>query len=214
LLGGPLALHPSIDGVLQQAGYTVVRVQGVNQYATAVAIAGLMPNVAAVFEATGLHFADALSAVPAAIKAGGAILLTDGASQSGETAAYLQAHPGVARFAIGGPLAAAGADPGAEAVYGADLYDTSAAVAARFFSAPTTFGAASGANFPDALAGGVFMGMPGHVGPMLLVSPTLPLPSAVAGYLATRGSVAGAFLFGGPLAVADAVADALALATP
>ena len=49
--------------------------------------------------------------VAAAITEGGAILLTNGPKQSSETAAYLAAHQGVVRYAIGGPLAAAGADP-------------------------------------------------------------------------------------------------------
>jgi len=209
ILGGPLALAPGIDAALQAQGYTVVRVQGANQYATAVAIAGQLGNPNTVFEATGLHFADSLSAVPAAIQAHGAILLTSGNVQAPETAAYLTAHPSAVRYAIGGPLAAAGADPGATAVWGQDLFATSAAVAQRFFANATTFGAATGFDFPDALSGSVFMGSPNHLGPMLLVTPHLPVPPSIAEYLARATRITNGYVFGGPLAVGDDVAGAL-----
>ncbi len=204
ILGGDLALSPGIDTELQGLGYTTVRLAGSDEYQTAVAVAEQLGNPSTIFEATGLNFADALSAVPAAIKLHGAILLTDGPVQSPETAAYLAAHPEDTRYAIGGPLAAAGADPGATAVYGTDLYDTSAAVAQTFFPAPSVLGAATGATFPDALAGGPVLGRKG--GPLLLVAPAGPLPSAVLAYLGAVGAgVTTGLLFGGPLAVSDQV---------
>jgi len=209
LLGGALALAPGIDTALQGAGYSVQRVAGANEFATAVAVANQLGNPDTVFEATGLGFADALSAVPAAIGVHGAILLTNGSAQAPETAAYLAAHPPGTRYAIGGPLAAAGADPSASAVFGPDLFATSAAVAARFFPSVTTFGAATGANFPDALSGGVFMGTPTRVGPVLLVNPSAPLPSSIASYLAGQTHVARGYVFGGPLAIGADVLTAL-----
>lgn len=209
VLGGELALGPAIDTELRALGYTVVRVWGANQFSTAVAIADRLGNPPVVFEATGLNFADALSAVPAAIQAGGAILLTNGSVQAPETAAYLAAHPPSTRYAIGGPLAAAGADPLAIPVYGADLFATSAVVANRFFRNATAFGAATGLNFPDALAGGVFMGAPGHVGPVLLVAGSGPVPTGIAAYLTRTDTTARGYLFGGPLAVGPDVASEL-----
>ncbi len=209
ILGGDLALSPNIDNQLRFFGYQVVREAGANEYATAVDIAQALGNPSTVFEATGLSFQDALSAVPAAVQRGGAILLTDGSVQAPETAAYLAAHPGDRRYAIGGPLAALGADPTATGVYGQDLYATSAAVASTFFAGATVFGAATGLNFPDALAGGVFMADPSHAGPMLLVEPALPLPQAIDSYLLADGAMASGYLFGGPLAVSDQVAAAL-----
>ncbi len=204
ILGGDLALSPSIDTQLQSLGYKTTRIAGANEYATAVDIAEQMGNPSTVFETTGLSFYDALSAVPAAIATHGAILLTDGATQAPETAAYLSAHPSDTRYAIGGPLAAAGADPGATAIYGANLYDTSAAVARTFFPVPESFGAATSASFSDALSGGPVLG--GARAPMLLVPSTGPLPPAVASYLSSYATklVAGT-LFGGPLAVGNDV---------
>jgi hypothetical protein len=209
ILGGDLALSPNIDTTLEGSGYTVVREAGADEYATAVDIAEQLGNPSTIFEATGLNFPDALSAVPPAIATNGAILLTDGTTQAPETAAYLAAHSSDFRYAIGGPLAAAGADPAAQAVYGQDLYGTSAAVASTFFPRATTFGAATGTGFPDALSGGVFMGAPATNGPVLLVQPSGPLPAAIASYLVgVAPTLAQGYLFGGPLAVgADVLSE-------
>jgi hypothetical protein len=209
VLGGALALAPGIDTTLTGLGYTVVRVAGANLFATAVAIAGELGDPSTVFEATGLNFPDALSAVPAAIHTGGAILLTDGTTQAPETAAYLIAHPPTTRYAIGGPLAAAGADPSALAVYGEDLFGTSAKVAAVFFPTAAIYGVATGLNYPDALSGGVFMATNGRLGPVLLVSTHTPLPPTISVYLATLASGTPGYVFGGPIAVGNDVVDAI-----
>jgi hypothetical protein len=174
-----------------------------------VAIANQLGDPSTTFEATGLGYADALSAVPAAIHAGGAILLTNGATQAPETAAYLAAHPPTTKYAIGGPLAAFGADPSASPVYGADLFGTSAAVASIFFPHATTVGVATGLNYPDALSGGVYMATSGRLGPMLLVPASPPLPGPIAGYLALLPLGTTGQVFGGPLAVSDAVLAAV-----
>ena len=177
------------------------------------AIANQLGNPSTVFEATGLNFPDALSAVPAAIHTGAAILLTNGTTQAPETATYLGAHPGDTRYAIGGPLAAYGADPSATPVYGADLFGTSAAVATRFFPNASIFGAATGLNYPDALSGGVFMATGARLGPMLLVNTNAPLPPTIATYLGLLAQSSQGYVFGGPIAVANDVLTALQTST-
>jgi putative cell wall binding repeat protein len=210
ILGGDLALSASIDSTLTNLGYTVVREAGSDEYATAVDIAEQMGNPSTVFEATGLSFYDALSAVPAAIKQHAAILLTNGSSQAFETYEYLLGHPGDTRYTIGGSLAAGGADPTATNVSGADLFATSAAVATTFFPSAASFGAATSADFPDALGGGLFMATHGRSGPLLLVNSTTPLPPEIVPYLASLAPTTPGFVFGGPLAVGAAVVSALA----
>jgi len=208
ILGGVEALSPTIDPSLEALGFATQRLAGGDEYATAVDVAEELGNPPLIFEATGLDFADALSAVPAAIDDGGAILLTDGSSQAPETAAYLTQHPSDSRYAIGGPLAASGADPSAAAVYGTDLYGTSAAVASTFFAAPGVFGAATSATFPDALSAGVMMGA--SRGPMLLVAPDGPLAPYIAVYLqSVSDTVRLGTVFGGPLAVGEDVVSEL-----
>ena len=187
----------------------MVREAGSDEYATAVDIAQQLGNPSTIFEATGLSFYDALSAVPAAIKEHAAILLTDGSTQAPETATYLAANPGDTRYAIGGPLAAYGADPTATPVYGQDLFATSAAVATTFFPDASIFGAATAADFPDALGGGTFMATGGRSGPLLLVNPSAPLPPEIIPYLATLATGTQGYVFGGPLAVGATVLSAL-----
>ena len=209
VLGGPLAVAPGVDTTLTGLGYTVVRVEGPNLYATAVAIAGELGDPSTVFEATGLNFLDALSAGPAAINTGGAILLTNGTTQAPETGAYLAAHPPTTRYAIGGPLAAAGADPGAIAIYGEDGFGTSAAVASTFFTGAALYGIATATSYHDALSGGVFMATGGRLGPMLLVNTNPPLPAPISAYLGTLAQGTPGFVFGGPIAVSDDVVLAI-----
>jgi beta-N-acetylhexosaminidase len=209
ILGGDLALSPNIDTTLKGLGYVVVREAGSDEYATAVDIAEALGNPSTILEATGLSFYDALSAVPAAIEDHAAILLTDGSAQAPETAAYLAKFSGDTRIAIGGPLAAFGADPTATPVYGQDLFATSAAVASYFFPSAASFGAATASDFPDALGGGVFMATGGRMGPLLLVNQSTPLPPEIRPYLASLTIGTSGYVFGGPLAVSAAVLTAL-----
>jgi putative cell wall-binding protein len=201
LLGGTSALSDAVATAITGLGDAPARIAGVDRYATAVAIAGAMGNPTTVFEASGTNFPDALSAVPAAVAAHGAILLTDGAAPAAVTSAYLTAHA-TSRYAVGGPASLA--DPSAIVIAGADRYATSDAVALAFFPTTTGVSVASGANFPDALAAGPVGGKANE--PMLLVPPTGALPEPIASYLATHaGGIATVQAFGGPSAVADAV---------
>jgi putative cell wall-binding protein len=209
MLGGDLALSPNIDATLKGLGYNVIRLAGSDEFATAVLIAQQLGNPGVIFEATGLDYYDALSAVPAAIESGGAILLTNGVQQAPETAFYLAAFPSDVRYAIGGPDVAAGADPGATAIYGASLFGTSAAVAERFFPTANLFGAATSASFSDALGGGVFMATGGRLGPLLIVNPNAPTPFELLGYLAGLAPGTPGYVFGGPLAVSPGAVAAL-----
>jgi hypothetical protein len=44
---------------------------------------------------------------------------------------------------------------------------------------------------------------------MLLVEPSLPLPSSISGFLGSDADITNGYLFGGPLAVGDDVQGAL-----
>lgn len=208
VLGGSDAIGDGVVARLVELGFAVERVAGPDRFATAVAVAEALGSPPVVLEASGRDFPDAVSAGAAAVVAGGAVLLTDGGVQSAATAAYLDAHPGVARFAVGGPAAAA--DPGATGLVGFDRFHTSALVAQRFFPSPTVAGVASGRAFPDALTGGVYVGVRG--GPMLLTEPG-ELPAPVGDVLrANAGSIDRVVIFGGPAAVGASVAQAAATA--
>ena len=153
LLGGVSAQGQAVEDRLRNLGYQVVRFAGADRFETAIKVADQgLGNPSTLLLATGFNFPDALSGGAAAAKAGGAVLLTAGTSMPPQVRDYVNAHGSAKRIAIGG--AAAGADPNAEAIVGADRFDTSRKVASRFFSSPASVGIASGANYPDALSGG------------------------------------------------------------
>jgi hypothetical protein len=208
MVGGTAALAPSVAASITALGYTAVRLSGADRFGTALAIAAKLGNPSTIFEADGTGFPDALSAVPAAIVKHGAILLTSGRSQTPATSAYLRAHAGL-HYAVGGP--AASADPAAVALVGADRYATSAAVALAVFPDSTGVSVAVGTGFPDALAAGPVAGAASE--PLILVAPTGALPEPVSAYLSTRGTaVSTAQVFGGTVAVSDAVVSEVAQA--
>jgi hypothetical protein len=210
-LGGTAALSAGVASSLTAAGFTVTRYGGTDRFATAAIVADQgLGDPMTVFEATGLNFPDALAAGAAAAHMGGAVLLTNGSSQAPETAAYLAAHPAPALYAVGGQ--AVTADPSAVPVFGANRYATATQVALTFFTSPTTFGAALGTNYPDALAGAPAIGSKG--GPLLLVAGSGPLPSDTANYLADHTTLTGGFLYGGTSAVGDDVLNELDVSVP
>jgi streptogramin lyase/putative cell wall-binding protein len=200
LLGGSSAISDAVAASITADGYTVKRYAGTNRDGTAIAIADANPAPAAILLADGDGFADALSAGSAAAHVDGVVLLTDGSTLSAAVRTYIAAHPGVPVYAVGGPAAAA--LPAAVPVVGADRYATSVAVAHKFFNVPTTIGLASGTTFPDALAGGVEMGVIG--GPMLLVEPTT-MPAVVGTYITSTPAITSMNVYGGPAAIADRV---------
>jgi putative cell wall-binding protein len=203
LLGGPSAIPNQIVAQLTALGYSPIRIEGGDRFATAIAVADALGDPRTIFLASGSDFADALTAGPAATKAGGAILLTSPGGVEAETATYLSAHATTV-LAIGGPAAAA--DPIAIPIFGADRFATGVAVAQQFFAAATNAGIASGGTFPDALAAGAYMAATG--GPLLLTQPT-GLSASVSSYLgATDTTITSAYIFGGSAAVSPAVQSA------
>ncbi len=199
LLGGTSAIPATIATQLTRMSYVVSRISGADRYATAVAVADAMASPSTVFLATASNYADALAAGPAAAHATGVILLTNGATMSPATTAYLAAHPGTT-YAVGGP--AATADPSASAISGTDRYDTATLVAQHFFATPATVGLASGVTFADALPAAAYLARVG--GPLLLTDPNA-LPSTASAYLtAAQSGVTRALVFGGASAVSTA----------
>jgi putative cell wall-binding protein len=170
LLGGTKAVSAQTASTLTSLGYHVVRIGGADRYATAGLVADQIASVRTVdhiYLATGLNFPDAESAADAAAVNHGVVLLTDGTATASETSQWMSAHPGLGAVAIGG--AAASADPSATALVGADRYATAAKVAASVLPSPVGVVIATGANFPDGLAGAAYAA---HFGwAMLLVSP-------------------------------------------
>jgi hypothetical protein len=208
LLGGESALSASVANALMADGFTVVRLGGVNRFATAADIAAALGAPATVLLATGMTPADALVAGAAAAKVSGIVLLTANGVMPPETQAVLSAAKGATVYAVGGPAAAAG--PAALPLVGGNRYATGVTVAKAFFGTPAAVGLASGLSYADALAGGAHIGL--HGGPLVLVDPTAMDPTVHA-YLASIGAgVSAAFAYGGSAVLPPATISALSAA--
>jgi YVTN family beta-propeller protein len=155
----------------QTVNPTVDRVAGPDRYATSVAVSQkAYPGTApVVFVASGAAFPDALSAGPAAVAAGGPLLLTSPGVLPQVVSDEIARLQPAKIVVVGGPAAISEdvvtqlgslVAPGGTVVrtYGADRYSTSQALVASNFSTATTVYVATGANFPDALAAGAAAG--------------------------------------------------------
>jgi putative cell wall-binding protein len=208
LLGGTGALSQSVENAVIALGYTnVIRLQGIDRFATALAIANEVDQIAPaplVIIATGRNFPDALSGGAASGAFGGVVVLSNDATLPPAVLTYVTQKQTAGAFVVtvGGP--AAPSYPNADAiVVGADRYETAALVAEVFvdpsIGEPAVAGIATGTNFPDALSGGAFMALIG--GPMLLTNPT-NLNSHTDTFLTQNHvTIDAAFIFGGGGAV-------------
>ncbi|HZV25491.1 MAG TPA: cell wall-binding repeat-containing protein, partial [Acidothermaceae bacterium] len=206
VLGGTSAVPATVASQLSSLGYSVVRYSGTDRYATAVAVAKALGTPTTVLLATGTNFPDALAAGPAAAHVHGAILLTNGSTVPTETATYLaSAHT---TYAIGGPAAAA--VPSATAILGSDRYATAAAVATKFFPSSTVVGVATGAGFPDALAGGAQLAL---MGAPLLLSSQASVPTSTSNYLnADHTVLTNVYVYGGTAVLGTSIVGQLTAA--
>ena len=140
------------------------RISGADRFATSVAVSKLaFPNgTDTVYLASGMAYADALSAGPAAVASGGTMLLTAPNAIPAVVATELRRLAPERIVIVGGSGAVSNAVADAARAYapsvqrhsGNDRYETSRAVVrAAFASAPTVY-VATGADYPDALAAG------------------------------------------------------------
>lgn len=205
LLGGTSALSPAVESRVQTLGYEVVRIAGTDRFDTALKVAhdGL-GDPGTLFVTTGVNFPDALAAGAVAGAKHGAVLLTAGSTMPQAVADYITAHPGAARYAIGGPAAAA--DTKATPIVGTDRYDTARKVAQTFFTDPDVVAVASGETFADAL--GASADIATGDGPLLLTAPD-SLPAPTSEYVKAGGSIGAVYVYGGTAAVSDSVKQAI-----
>ena len=193
-VGGTAAIADDVIAEVEDLGYSVTRVAGVDRYETAAAIADAANNVGEIDNnrtaliASGEVFPDALAGGPLAYQGDMPILLmtTDGVPAS--TRAALEDNDieqvvilgGTARITDAGETALEGivGNP-AIRVAGVDRFETAADVArfaeAEFGWAPEEVLLATGVNFPDALACGPLGGE--RSAPIILTG-SWPAPSA------------------------------------
>jgi VCBS repeat-containing protein len=228
ILGGTAAVSTAVENALKaELGGAVERIAGTDRYDTANKVArrvitelgGAYSGTA--FVATGGNFPDALAAAPLAAANGWPLYLSNPAS--GISGATRTAMAGVSDAII---LGGTGAVPAAvqtnlgtwgfftDRIAGTTRYDTAAKVAEYGVAYAglgwNRVGIATGANYPDALAGGVLQG---KVGSVMLLTPTERLCNE-AGYalLDCRNEVTTVTFFGGTAAVSQTARNDVAAA--
>jgi putative cell wall-binding protein/spore germination protein YaaH len=203
--------------------FGVLRLAGADRYGTAVAVSSnlLQPGAGTVIVANGQGFADALGGTAAAGHLGGSLLLTTPTSLPAGVANEL-ARVGPAKvIVLGGKAAVSDAVlgaiqaklPGAEVtrIGGADRYATAADLSQAVYpDGATTVFVASGATYPDGLAGGAEAA---RLGAPLLLSDPSTLSSATRAEL-QRLAPTNVYLLGGTASLSTAVATAVGAAVP
>ncbi|MBQ3692614.1 MAG: cell wall-binding repeat-containing protein, partial [Clostridia bacterium] len=218
ILGGTAAVNSTIEQTLS-ARYNVERVYGASRFDTAVAIAEKLAQVsgrysASAFVAYGYNYPDALAVSSAAAISGTPILFAkaDG-SFTESTANYISGHR-IRNATILGGTGAVGAEAeynlarlgaaNVERVFGASRYDTAFAIVRKYANLFTgnDIVLATGASFPDALAGGAFAAK--IKAPVILVHPKQIADGALE-YIAAKDPET-VYVLGGTGAVADSTA--------
>lgn len=221
LLGGEFALSAAVEEQVEALGLATTRLEGPDRFATAAAIAALVPESDTAVVATGGSFADALAVSSPAARDGLPILLTGPAALPAATRAHLE-DGGFSRAVVVGGEAAVGSavvaelegllGPGSvERIAGETRFETSVSVWTRFFreSDVPAHAVANGYRFPDALAGGPHAAALGA--PLLLVD-TADLPAAAAVQVTDALFPDAVVVYGGSAAVDQAVLDQIGLA--
>lgn len=220
ILGGTAAIGSAVENALNSNGFSVRRLSGSNRYETAVKIALELElrsdrKFTNFFLVSSQSFADALSISAVAAIDGNPILYVpkDGAI-SDVTAEFMYGTVCRSTTIIGGTAAVSKKTEQSVATLGfsvarlsgADRYRTALAICEfyrdRFPSNKAI--AATGANFPDALAGGA---LAAHIGaPLVLVNDSSVETATV--YLDSRNTTK-IYILGGIAAVPESIADKL-----
>lgn len=217
IIGGPNSVSPAVAAEIAALPTApgVNRIAGADRFEVSrnvLAYAGFSTSASMVYAATGTNFPDALSAGPAAVVNTAPVLLVNGpaAALDQPTRSLLQAiRPQTVRIA-GGP---ASVSPAVETAIqqleiptvrygGADRYQASQAINDVFTQSDRVF-LATGANFPDALAGGAWAGR--EDGPLYVV-PFDCVPQPVLDKIASLGANQ-VTLLGGTASLSPAVQE-------
>lgn len=163
ILGGTLVINSSVEMTLRET-YEVERIAGDTRYTTAMLAANRLKDQvgapATIVMTSGTSYADALSAGSYAAVNHFPLILTNGTNvlqhdldfiaANGVTSVLLMGGPTIISTAVENLLKNRGLT--VTRVYGASRYDTSAAMATKYFPKATHAIAANGGTFADALS--------------------------------------------------------------
>jgi putative cell wall-binding protein len=218
ILGGPNSVSQTVIDRAEDAvpGATITRIGGADRFAVSRALLASSwapAHPASLYIADGRNYPDALSSGPAAARGKGGVLLVDGSRSTlaSEDLAIVGtvAAAGGSVTIVGGPASVSTALEASIAtlapttrVGGADRYEVSAALNRAVFPEARNIAIASGAVFPDALAGGAMAGSFDQ--PLYLAHPDC-IPAPALDFVALRG-LASVTLLGGERTLTPAVA--------
>ncbi len=186
------------------------RIQGADRFDTSVAVSKAAypnPGVPVVYIASGVNFADAIAAGPAAAAQKGPLLLVTGATVPASVLAEVQRLAPAKIVVVGGPSAvSAGAvaalaavQPNVQRIAGSDRFETSRLLAQTVFGGTKRAYFASGMNFPDALSAASAASATGQ--PVVLVTGFGAADPATRAYI-TGAKLTAATVIGGPAVIA------------
>jgi YVTN family beta-propeller protein len=217
IVGGVGAVSSAVESQLAALQPDVTRLQGGDRYATGRAVVEFgYPSAGEVWIATGRNFPDALSAGAAGAGTGYPVLLVDGSAATLDSATLdtlttlaplrIKIAGGTSAVSTGIADELALTFPGAtiERFSGVNRYETSAAIIADAYPLADRVLLATGASFPDALAG---TPMSGRIGAPLLVVPPTCFPPASSFYELERLGAGQITLLGGSAALGAGVFD-------
>ncbi len=217
IVGGDGAVSQAVAASIEAKGLAVERVYGQTRFDTAIKVAEKAAEAGAssatAIVASGASYADALTASPYAYKMGAPIYLADeSGALSDATIEAIKAGGYEKILIVGGDgrisadtEAVLGAVADVERFSGQTRYETAAKMAAFCVSEGMSYSGvavASGANFPDALAGGALCG---KLGSVLLLAGGSDEDSAFALNALSEhsSSIEKAFVLGGDAAISD-----------
>ncbi|TDB37783.1 MAG: cell wall-binding repeat-containing protein [Actinobacteria bacterium] len=227
VIGGTAAVSGGVFTALEDMGFdSVERLAGTDRYATsakcAARVAQITGTVDGAFVVRGDSFPDALAVAPFAYTQAMPVLLTRPTSLPGSIASFLDVNNVPNVYIAGGTNVVSSGVAGSldrlnggatvvERIAGSDRYHTARKVAdfgvAKGWGTYAFVGVATGANFPDALAGGVACGRMGGV--LLLTKPSA-LSSWCGGAIgANAGTVDRVAVFGSSSAVSAGVYNSI-----
>ncbi len=231
ILGGNVAVSKDVETKLKGDGYTVNRIAGDTRFETAVMIAEKMDTLRDgysknAFFAYSHNYPDALAVSGVAAVDNAPILYVDESGMlDSATKAYVERCEFDEGYIVGGIGAISGLaegnikNSGAKKVFriaGATRYETCLAINKAFPDRlnGSTICVSTGINFPDALSGSVLAAK--NRAPMLLVAPDESLSKAQKEYIEEfySGGYGRAFIFGGKVAVPEAIENELKKLVP
>ncbi|MDO4791147.1 MAG: cell wall-binding repeat-containing protein [Buchananella hordeovulneris] len=188
VVGGIGTVSAAVEREVRALGLEVDRLSGNNRFGTAQKLAQRTQevyrdqgkSVERVVLVDGMNYADSLAGGPIAAAGNGVILLTQGKQLPTGVAGDARSFNAKEIVAIGGAAATASTGLATTTVAGADRAATAVQAAQKFLPSTKAVLIASGASFPDALAGGAYMA---HRGGVVLLTSPASLSTPVANFL-------------------------------